>query len=75
MHRSLNSIITQPCPAMCCLNSKFADTRFTTVQEQMQHLMRQRDSAQQAAKTAAKRQTAASDAQQVSARDADACSE
>ncbi|KAA6416801.1 MAG: hypothetical protein FRX49_13228 [Trebouxia sp. A1-2] len=32
--------------------------------EQMQHLMRQRDSAQQAAKTAVERQTAASDAQQ-----------
>ena len=36
----------------------------------MQHLMQQRDSAQQAAKTAAERQTAGSDAQQVSARDA-----
>ncbi len=53
----------------------FADTKFATVQEQMQHLMRQRDSAQQAAKTAAERQTTASDAQQVSARDADAFSE
>jgi len=32
----------------------------------MQHLMQQRDSAQQAAKTATERQTAGSDAQQVS---------
>lgn len=40
-------------------------TTSSCVQEQMQHMMRQRDSAQQAAKTAAEAQQPASDPHQV----------